>query len=102
VDLMYRGGLNYMRYSISDTAEHGDYTAGPRIVTDATRREMKKILEEIQEGVYAESWIAENREGRPNFEATREKERTQLLETVGADLREKMPFLHPVVIGKVA
>jgi ketol-acid reductoisomerase len=102
VDLMYRGGLNYMRYSISDTAEHGDYTAGPRIVTDATRREMKKILEEIQEGVYAENWIAENRAGRPNFEATREKERTQLLETVGAELREKMPFLHPVVIGKVA
>jgi ketol-acid reductoisomerase len=102
VDLMYRGGLNYMRYSISDTAEHGDYTAGPRIVTDATRREMKKILEEIQEGVYAETWIAENRAGRPNFEATREKERTQLLETVGADLREKMPFLNPVVIGKVA
>jgi len=102
VDLMYRGGLNYMRYSISDTAEHGDYTAGPRIVTDATRKEMKKILEEIQEGVYAETWIAENRAGRPNFEATREKERTQLLETVGAELREKMPFLHPVVIGKVA
>ncbi len=102
VDLMYRGGLNYMRYSISDTAEHGDYTAGPRIVTDATRKEMKKILEEIQEGVYAENWIAENRAGRPNFEATREKERTQLLETVGAELREKMPFLQPVVIGKVA
>ncbi len=102
VDLMYRGGLNYMRYSISDTAEHGDYTAGPRIVTDATRKEMKKILEEIQEGVYAESWIAENRAGRPNFEATREKERTQLLETVGEELRAKMPFLQPVVVGKVA
>jgi ketol-acid reductoisomerase len=102
VDLMYRGGLNYMRYSISDTAEHGDYTAGPRIVTDATRREMRKILEEIQEGTYAETWIAENRAGRPNFEATREKERTQLLETVGAELREKMPFLQPVVVGKVA
>ncbi len=102
VDLMYRGGLNYMRYSISDTAEHGDYTAGPRIVTDATRREMKKILEEIQEGVYAENWIAENRAGRPNFEAAREKEQEQLLEKVGAELREKMPFLNPVVVGKVA
>ena len=67
VDLMYRGGLNYMRYSISDTAEHGDYTAGPRIVTDATRGEMKKILEEIQDGVYAENWIAENRDGPPEL-----------------------------------
>ncbi len=63
---------------------------------------MKKILEEIQEGVYAESWIAENRAGRPNFEATREKEQEQLLEKVGAELREKMPFLNPVVVGKVA
>jgi len=102
VDLMYRGGLNYMRYSVSDTAEHGDYTAGPRIVTDATRKEMKKILEEIQDGVYAEKWIEENRIGRPTFEATREKERTQLLETVGEELRAKMPFLQPVVVGKVA
>jgi ketol-acid reductoisomerase len=102
VDLMYRGGLNYMRYSISDTAEHGDYTAGPRIVTDATRAAMRKILEEIQEGTYAESWIAENRAGRPSFEATREKERTQLLEKVGEELRAKMPFLNPVVVGKVA
>ena len=66
VDLMYRGGLNYMRYSISDTAEHGDYTAGPRIVTEATRGEMKKILQEIQDGAYAEKWIDENRNGRPD------------------------------------
>ena len=102
VDLMYRGGLNYMRYSISDTAEHGDYTAGPRIVTDATRAEMKKILEEIQDGVYADKWIAENRAGRPEFEATREKERSQLIEKVGEELRAKMPFLNPVVVGKVA
>ena len=102
VDLMYRGGLNYMRYSISDTAEHGDYTAGPRIVTDETRATMRKILEEIQDGVYAESWIAENRAGRPNFEAAREKERTQLLEKVGEELRGRMPFLQPVVVGKVA
>src|SRR5512134_1802484 len=68
VDLMYRGGLNYMRYSISDTAEYGDYTAGPRIVSEETRREMKKILSEIQEGHFAEKWIAENAAGRPNFE----------------------------------
>jgi ketol-acid reductoisomerase len=102
VDLMYRGGLNYMRYSISDTAEHGDYTAGPRIVTEATRGEMKKILQEIQDGVYAEKWIDENRKGRPEFEATREKEKGQLLETIGVELRAKMPFLNPVVVDKVA
>ena len=102
VDLMYRGGLNYMRYSISDTAEHGDYTAGPRIVTEATRGEMKKILQEIQDGVYAEKWIEENRNGRPTFEATREKEKGQLIEKVGAELRAKMPFLNPVVVDKVA
>jgi ketol-acid reductoisomerase len=102
VDLMYRGGLNYMRYSISDTAEHGDYTAGPRIVTEATRGEMKKILQEIQDGVYAEKWIEENRNGRPTFEATREKEKGQLIEKIGAELRAKMPFLNPVVVDKVA
>ena len=102
VDLMYRGGLNYMRYSISDTAEHGDYTAGPRIVTEATRGEMKKILQEIQDGVYAEKWIDENRRGRPEFEATREKEKSQLIEKVGVELRAKMPFLNPVVVDKVA
>jgi ketol-acid reductoisomerase len=102
VDLMYRGGLNYMRYSISDTAEHGDYTAGPRIVTEATRAEMKKILQEIQDGVYAEKWIDENRNGRPTFEATREKEKGLLIEKVGAELRAKMPFLNPVVVDKVA
>jgi ketol-acid reductoisomerase len=102
VDLMYRGGLNYMRYSISDTAEHGDYTAGPRIVTEATRGEMKKILQEIQDGAYAEKWIEENRNGRPTFEATREKEKDHLIERVGAELRAKMPFLNPVVVDKVA
>jgi ketol-acid reductoisomerase len=102
VDLMYRGGLNYMRYSISDTAEHGDYTAGPRIVTEETRKEMRKILSEIQEGVYAEKWIRENANGRPTFEATRAKEREHLVEKVGQELRAKMPFLNPVVVGRVA
>src|SRR5664279_2932293 len=102
VDLIYRGGLNYMRYSISDTAEHGDYTAGPRIVTEATRGEMRKILQEIQDGVYAEKWIDENRNGRPEFEATRESEKNQLIEKVGVELRAKMPFLNPVVVDKVA
>src|SRR4051812_41015607 len=75
VDLVYQGGLNYMRYSISDTAENGDYTGGPRIVTDATRREMKRMLAEIQDGTYAKAWIAENEAGRPNFSALREKDR---------------------------
>src|SRR6188768_2289997 len=67
VDLIYQGGLNYMRYSVSDTAEHGDYTGGPRIVTDETRREMKRMLTEIQNGTYAKGWIAENETGRPWF-----------------------------------
>src|SRR4051812_42432701 len=96
VDLMYRGGLNYMRYSVSDTAEHGDYTGGPRIVTDETRRAMKQILAEIQDGTYATQWIAENRAGRPWFNDVRAREQSQLLEQVGARLREMMPFLKPV------
>jgi ketol-acid reductoisomerase len=96
VDLMYRGGLNYMRYSVSDTAEHGDYTGGPRIVTDETRRAMKQILAEIQDGTYATQWIAENRAGRPWFNDVRAREQSQQLEQVGAELREMMPFLKPV------
>jgi ketol-acid reductoisomerase len=96
VDLMYRGGLSYMRYSISDTAEHGDYTGGPRLVTEDTRREMKKMLKEIQDGVYAKKWVGEHEAGRPWFNATRAREREQLLERVGADLRRMMPFVNPV------
>ena len=96
VDLMYQGGLNYMRYSISDTAEYGDYTAGARLITDETRAEMKKILTEIQNGTFAKNWIAENEAQRPWFEAQRRKERTHAIETVGAELRQMMPFLHPV------
>jgi ketol-acid reductoisomerase len=99
VDLMYRGGLNYMRYSVSDTAEYGDYTGGERIITAETRLEMKKILKEIQDGSYAEGWIKENRTGRPWFEARRARERDQLLEKVGADLRARMPFLDPIVVA---
>jgi ketol-acid reductoisomerase len=98
VDLMYRGGLNYMRYSISDTAEHGDYTGGPRLVTDETRREMARMLEEVRDGTYARQWIAENEAGRPWFTATRQREQEQLLEQVGARLRAMMPFLQPVTI----
>jgi ketol-acid reductoisomerase len=95
VDLIYRGGLSYMRYSISDTAEHGDYTGGPRIVTEETKAEMKKMLKEIQEGDYARKWVGEHEAGRPWFNATRKAERGQLLEKVGADLRDMMPFVSP-------
>jgi ketol-acid reductoisomerase len=96
VDLMYRGGLNYMRYSISDTAEYGDYTAGPRIITDVTKKEMRQLLKEIQDGTYARKWIDENDQGRPWFNATRKAEQTQKLEEVGIRLRAMMPFLNPV------
>ncbi len=98
VDLMYRGGLAYMRYSISDTAEYGDYTAGPRIVTDATRAEMKKMLAEIQNGTFAKNWIEENKTGRKNFEQMRRNEAGLKIEEVGARLRAAMPFLDPVEV----
>ena len=98
VDLMYRGGLNYMRYSVSDTAEHGDYTGGPRLITEETMGEMKKMLGEIQDGTYARKWIAENEAGRPWFNATRQREQDQPIEKVGAELRAMMPFLNPVTV----
>ena len=98
VDLIYQGGLSYMRYSVSDTAEAGDYMAGPRIVTAQTKAEMKKILGEIQDGTFARQWIAENASGRHNFEATRKAERAHPIEKVGAELRGMMPFLKPVTI----
>ena len=98
VDLIYQGGLSYMRYSVSDTAEAGDYMAGPRIVTAQTKAEMKKILGEIQDGTFAKQWIAENASGRHNFEATRKAERAHPIEKVGAELRGMMPFLKPVTI----
>src|SRR5258707_4112207 len=98
VDLIYQGGLNYMRYSVSDTAENGDYTGGPRIVTDATKREMKQMLSEIQDGTYAKAWIAENVAGRPWFNQIRDVEQDQLVEQVGATLRALMPFLKPVTV----
>jgi ketol-acid reductoisomerase len=96
VDLMYRGGLSYMRYSVSDTAEHGDYTGGPRVVTEATREAMRQMLREIQSGAYAKGWIAENDKGLPWFNAARERERQHPIEQVGARLRAMMPFLDPV------
>jgi ketol-acid reductoisomerase len=98
VDLMYRGGLSYMRYSVSDTAEHGDYTGGPRLVTAETRREMQRMLGEIRSGEYARRWIAENEAGRPWFEARRREGRTHLLEVVGQRLRAMIPFLDAVTV----
>ena len=93
VDLIYEGGLSYMRYSVSDTAEYGDYTRGPRIVTEQTRAEMKKILSEIQSGEFARNWINENKTGRKNFLAMREAAQNQPIEKVGAELRKMMTFL---------
>jgi ketol-acid reductoisomerase len=99
VDLIYRGGLNYMRYSVSDTAEYGDYIGGPQIVTDETRKTMKKMLGKIQNGEFAKQWIDENKAGRPNFYAMRRKEQRQLIEEVGARLRARMTFLNPVTVA---
>jgi len=93
VDLIYEGGLNYMRYSVSDTAEYGDYTRGPRVVNEQTRAEMKKILSEIQSGEFAREWINENKTGRKKFLAMREAGNTSQIETVGAELRQMMTFL---------
>jgi ketol-acid reductoisomerase len=96
VDLIYRGGLSYMRYSISDTAEHGDYTGGPKVVPAATREAMRELLRAIRSGEYARAWIGENERGLPWFNATRERERDHQIEEIGARLREMMPFLDPV------
>ncbi len=93
VDLMYEGGLSYMRYSISDTAEYGDLTRGKRIITEETRREMKRILQEVQNGQFAKEWIIENQVGRPVFTALRKKEAEHPIETVGKKLRSMMGWL---------
>jgi ketol-acid reductoisomerase len=93
VDLIQEGGLGYMRFSVSDTAEYGDYTRGPRIVNQQTRQEMKKILAEVQSGQFAKEWIEENKSGRKNFLAMREAARHQPIEEVGRELRELMTFL---------
>ena len=93
VDLIYEGGLGYMRYSVSDTAEYGDYTRGPRIINEQTREEMRKILKEIQSGEFARNWMNENKTGRHNFLTMREKGQGILIEKVGKELREMMTFL---------
>jgi ketol-acid reductoisomerase len=94
VDLMYRGGLSYMRYSVSDTAEHGDYTGGPRLINAETRQMMRQMLAEIRSGAYAEKLARETRNGW--FQAEREHQRVHQIEQVGAQLRERMSFLDPV------
>jgi len=93
VDLFYQGGISYMRYSVSNTAEYGDYTRGPRIVTDETKAEMKKILSEIQSGQFAREWILENKANAPGFKATRRRERSHGLEQVGQQLRRLMTWI---------
>jgi ketol-acid reductoisomerase len=101
VDLMYRGGLNYMRYSVSDTAEWGDYVSGPRVITKKTQAEMKKILKDITSGKFAKRFIDENNKyGRKTMNKFRNQERGQKIEVVGAKLRAMMPFLNPVTISK--
>lgn len=98
VDLFYQGGLNYMRYSVSDTAEHGDYLSGQRIITEETKYEMSQILKEIQDGTYAGIWIEENKAGRPWFNEQRRLQQDHMIERVGAELREMMPFIDPVTV----
>ena len=93
VDLMYEGGLSYMRYSVSDTAEYGDLTRGKRIITQETRQEMRRILEEVRNGNFAKEWIIENRVGRPVFTALRKKEAEHPIEVVGKKLRSMMGWL---------
>ena len=93
VDLFYQGGLNYMRYSVSNTAEYGDYTRGPRIVTDETKKEMRRILSEIQSGQFAREWILENKANAPGFKATRRRERLHPIEEVGRKLRRLMSWI---------
>jgi ketol-acid reductoisomerase len=95
VDLFYQGGLNYMRYSVSDTAEYGDYHAGPRIVTEQTKAAMRQLLADIQSGAFAEEWIEENYQGRPNFTRMRAADGEHSIEIVGRELRRMMPFVNP-------
>jgi ketol-acid reductoisomerase len=97
VDLMYRGGLNFMRFSVSDTAEYGDYVSGPR-VAEGVKTTMKDVLADIQSGAFAERWIAEQESGGTQFARMREQDREHQIEQVGRDLRAQMAFLNPVVV----
>jgi len=93
VDLMYQGGLSYMRYSVSDTAEYGDYTRGPRVIDDMVKDEMAQILAEIQDGSFAKEWILENQAGRPVYNALKRMDEEHLIELIGGELRGMMPWL---------
>jgi ketol-acid reductoisomerase len=99
VDLMYRGGLNFMRFSVSDTAEYGDYVSGPRIIDDHVRSTMRQVLTDIQDGSFANRWIAESDGGRAEFERLRQADRDHQIEQVGAALRAQMQFLNPVTVS---
>lgn len=94
VDLFYQGGLSYMRYSVSNTAEYGDLTRGPRVITEETKKEMKRILSEIQSGQFAKEWILENQAGRPSFNALEKKDREHQIEKVGRELRKMMKWIN--------
>ncbi len=94
VDLIFEGGFEYMRYSISDTAEYGDYSVGRRIITDETKKEMKKVLAEIQDGTFARNWLLENQVNRPQFNATRRRETEHQVEKVGKELRSMMSWTN--------
>ena len=98
VDLIYRGGLDFMRFSVSDTAEYGDYVSGPRIIDERVRDTMRQVLAEIQDGSFAARWVAENEAGRAEFDRQRARERGHQLEQVGRELRRQMPFLDPVEV----
>jgi ketol-acid reductoisomerase len=93
VDLLYQGGMEYMRYSVSDTAEYGDYTRGPRVIDDSVKENMRKILKEVQDGSFAREWISENDEGRPTFNKLRQENADHPIEKVGKELRDVMAFL---------
>jgi len=93
IDLIYQGGLSYMRYSVSDTAEYGDYTRGPRIIDDVVKGEMEQMLAEIQDGTFAKEWILENQAGRPVYNSLKRMDEEHLIEKVGAELRQMMPWL---------
>ncbi|MBO9128358.1 ketol-acid reductoisomerase [Bacillus sp. 165] len=97
VDLMYEGGLEGMRYSVSDTAQWGDFVSGPRVVTEETKQAMKQVLAEIQDGTFAKGWIAEHKAGRPQFNTINEQENKHQIEEVGRKLREMMPFVRPKI-----
>jgi len=100
VDLIYQGGLSYMRYSVSDTAEYGDYTRGPRVINEVVREEMHQLLRDIRDGTFAREWILENQAGRPSYNALKRQEQEHQIEIVGKELRQRMSWLQPQAPGQ--